>query len=497
MMRNSRRRSVLAVFFALFAFAVANGRAFAQYINYSSGFSDASKLQLNGSAALVGDGIQLTDGKQFEAGSFFYKQRVSLFNFTTSFDFQLTDANADGFAFVVQTLGSDALGSSGGGLGYGNPPGGVGPAIGYQSKLYYDTSSLAVAFDLHRNLNEGPNSIRLEGAGVTNGANDSGIDLTPYGINLHSGHRFHAKLTSFTGYVNGIPTGGITVVLTDLQTGVTASVLPQYIDGSTNIASTGYAGFTGGTGAGTATQTIYNWTFGLPSETTPTPGTDDVNSIIIYPSGFPSLPDFVLNGSASVVNNALELTNDKQFEAASVFSAHQLFVGSYMTDFDFDLGDGNADGFTFVVNTGHHNALGSPGGGLGYGPDRPDGPGVSIPLSYALKFDLHNNDGEGANSTGVYYNGASPTVPAVDMTPSINLHSGHTYHARLLQGYVGEQFPSLVLTLVDLTEYKVFRYIFNLTGPGSTDQFASIGFTAGTGATPSTVRILNWTYAPL
>ena len=50
----------------------------------------------------------------------------------------------------------------------------------------------------------------------------------------------------------------------------------------------------------------------------------------------------------------------------------------------------------------------------------------------AVKFDLYSNTGEGSDSTGFYTNGASPTVPSVDMTSSgVNLHSGDPMHAHM------------------------------------------------------------------
>ena len=132
------------------------------------------------------------------------------------------------------------------------------------------------------------------------------------------------------------------------------------------------------------------------------------------------------------------------------------------------------------------------GGGLGYDPDKPGGTGPSIPNSLAIKFDLHSNAGESPNSTGLYLNGASPTTPAIDLTPyRIDLHSGHTFHARIESN--GTQ---LTLSITDLTQYANFTTVL---ASGSAvesliPQQAFAGFTAGTGATPSSIKILNWTW---
>jgi hypothetical protein len=109
-----------------------------------------------------------------------------------------------------------------------------------------------------------------------------------------------------------------------------------------------------------------------------------------------------------------------------------------------------------------------------------------------VKFDLFDNSGEGVNSTGFYTNGAAPTVPALDLTPSgINLHSGDIMHAHLT--YDG---ATLTLTLTDTVTNATFTASDAIDIPttvGSNTAF--VGFTAGTGGTVSTQSILNWTYA--
>ena len=65
----------------------------------------------------------------------------------------------------------------------------------------------------------------------------------------------------------------------------------------------------------------------------------------------------------------------------------------------------------FVVEANGPNATGSTGGGLGYGPNPTTGTPAGIAKSVAIKFDFYNNAGEGTDSTGLYINGAAPTVP--------------------------------------------------------------------------------------
>jgi len=173
------------------------------------------------------------------------------------------------------------------------------------------------------------------------------------------------------------------------------------------------------------------------------------------------------------------------------------------------------DGFTFVLQDENLGAVGPDGGGLGYGPpvyvspivngsECDYGPiyypcpGGGIGNSLAIKFDLHNNSGEGANSTGIYLNGTSPTVPSNDLTSSgINLQSGHAFHAKINSwGSVGQ--GGVALTITDLTVYKVYSTMYFLPYAGPSHSYiptsAWAGFTAGTGATPSTIKILNFTW---
>jgi fibronectin type 3 domain-containing protein len=215
-------------------------------LNFSAGFAGStSKLTYNGSAAINGTKLELTNGKALEAGSAFSTSTVNVANFSTQFTFQTTaGANtADGFTFTIQGVGSTALGSRGGGLGYSMATNGTGAQIG---------QSVAIKFDLYGNSGEGPDSTGL----YTNGAlptNSGSINLAPSGIDLHSGDAFLVTMT-YDGTT-------LTVTLTDTVTKATATQMytvniPSLVGGSA-----GYVGFTGGTGVATSTQDILNWTF--------------------------------------------------------------------------------------------------------------------------------------------------------------------------------------------------------------------------------------------
>jgi len=122
------------------------------------------------------------------------------------------------------------------------------------------------------------------------------------------------------------------------------------------------------------------------------------------------------------------------------------------------------------------------GGSLGY---------RHIDNSVAIKFDLFNDAGEGSDSTGIYIDGALPTVPSVDLTGSgINLHSGDTMNAQLT--YDG---TTLTLTLTDLVTLATWSHPFPINIPATVGgNTAYVGFTAGTGSSTATQQILNWTF---
>jgi hypothetical protein len=213
-------------------------------INFTQGFAASSGLIIqNGSSQLEDTRIQLTDGEPTEAGSAFYYAPVNIQAFTTSFSFQLSDPNADGFTFIIQNApgGTANVGPSGGNLGY--------TKIG---------NSVAIKFDLYSNAGEGPDSTGL----YTDGAVPTlpAIDLSSTGINLHSGDQMTVNLA-----YNGAT---ISMNITDIVTSATWSTSGTIDIPAIVGSNSAYVGFTGGTGGETASQKILTWTY---SVATPAP----------------------------------------------------------------------------------------------------------------------------------------------------------------------------------------------------------------------------------
>ena len=419
-------------------------------IDFQNGFASPTGMQFNGNIALDDSRLQLTDGGLQEASSAFYNQAVNITAFTTDFSIQLSNPLADGMTFTIQGVGPTALGQPGGGLGYST--------IG---------KSMAIKFDLHSNAGEGPNSTGL----YLNGAIPTvpSINLTNTPINLHSDDTMDVHITydgtNLDMAITDTVTGGV------WQTSFQVNI-PSLVGGNT-----AYVGFTGGSGGQSSSQKVESWTYlaGAPTVTNPPPVLPN------YVSGFTNAG--LSYYGAFLAGTSLELTDGGQFENRSAYASTKVNVQSFTTDFDFVMMNAQADGFTFILQNQSTYAVGVRGSGLG---------SAGINNSVAVKFDIHNNAGEGNDSTGVYVNGATPTVPATDLTSSgVILASGDTIHAHI--NYDG---TNLTLTLTDASKNTSFtnKYdpinIPNIVG-GNT---AWAGFTAGTGSTSATIRVRDWTY---
>jgi hypothetical protein len=448
----------------------------ANAFNFGEGFAHAQgSIQFNGGTDLDGTRLQLTSGAipGEPPGSAFYAIPVNVQSFTTDFTFQLigiVDPAADGITFTIQNVSATALGVAGEGLGY--------EGIG---------KSVAIKFDLYSNAGEGPNSTGL----YTDGALPTvpAINLTGTSIDLHSGDPITGD--PFTAQITY---DGTTLILTLTDTVTLATWSHSFaIDIPATVGgNTAYIGFTGATGGQTADQEILSWMYisGLPGAQPPALAAP---ALPTYAGGF-NAAGLVTNGSASLSGTTLQLTADGGLGVvrggdASAFYAAPVNIQSFTTDFTFLLSSSFfyslsnlADGITFTIQNDGATALGVAGGGLGY-----EGIGKSV----AIKFDLHNNAGEGPNSTGLYTDGALPTVPAINLTGTgIDLHSGDAFTAHI--AYNG---TDLVLTLTDTVTSAAWSHSFPIDIPATVGgKTAFAGFTASTGYETAVQQVLNWTF---
>ncbi len=507
-------------------------------------------VDVNGSAALNGGSLQLTRvGNTNQAASAFAPAAVNAQAFTNDFTFQITSPGADGFMFVLENMGPNALGAYGSALGFGA---GTGVAA--------ITPSVGIKFDLYSNAGEGSNStgLYLNGASPTTPA----TDLTSTGINLHSGDPFQVHM-SYDGTVLIV---SITDTVTQAHSTQSYPVNIPAVLGS----NTAHVGFTAGTGGETATQTILTWaytpgvpvtapvlpaagSFAVPQTITITDATPGAAIFYTVDGSTPTAASTLYTGSipvfysqtikaVAVLSGITSSTGTKVFtvtpadhvgfvvvayngpfyfngsayatdtpnytqsqllltdtsggnEAGSVFANSVLGVQAFTTDFYFEVEFRNAidfefesaDGLVFVIQNQGPQALGSYGEYLGYG-----SPSSPITKSVGIKFDFYNNAGEGDSSTGLYINGATPTVPSIDLIPSgIHLVTGSYIHVSLT--YAG---PTLTVTVTDTnTNASATQTYTNLNIPAIVGaNTAFVGFTGGTGGLRSNQVLGSWTF---
>jgi uncharacterized protein YidB (DUF937 family) len=206
-------------------------------VNYPTGFASVANFALIGGPTFAAGAMQVTDGGNNEAHAVWYSTPVNIQHFATDFTFQITPATArasDGMTFTIQNVGLTAHG-------------GIGGALGYQGIK----SSVAVKFDTFSNAGEGVNSTGFYINGVA--PTIPALDLTPSGIDLHSGDVMHAHLT-YDGTT-------LTLTLTDTATNATFTASQAINIPATVGATTAFVGFTGGTGGTVSTQDVLTWTY--------------------------------------------------------------------------------------------------------------------------------------------------------------------------------------------------------------------------------------------
>jgi hypothetical protein len=529
-------------------------------VNFGSGFSSAG-MNFQGSAVINGTKLQLTDSGAYEAGAAWYSSPVNIQAFTTDFTFQVTPGTtptADGFTFTIQGTSATAIGPSGGGLGYGpdSTAGalGIGKSVAVKFDLYSNNGEGVDSTGLYLNgasptipfVDMAGSAIDLHGGHpfkvhMTYDGTNLAMTITDTTTNGEFAQSWPVNIpgtvggnTAYLGFTGG--TGGSTAIQA-IQTWTFSSGAVQ------SQAQAATPTFSPGAGVYTAAQnvtissttpgsTIYYTTDG----TTPTTGSTKYTtpvvvgtaetiqafavasgftnsnmasaaytinsggaSTISYGSGF-AAAGLTMNGSAALSGTRMRLTSSVNNQAGSAWYSTPVSVGSFTTDFTFQLTSigtsAYGNGITFVIQNSGTNAIGPSGGGLGYGPDNVTNasPSSNTPIakSVAVKFDIINNAGEGTNSTGLYQNGASPTIPAVTPGGGVNLRSGDTFKAHIT--YDG---TTLTLTLTDqVNTSQTFTTSWPVNIPsvvgGGT---AYVGFTGGTGGSVANQDIVTWTYS--
>jgi hypothetical protein len=213
----------------------------------------SSGLHLVGDAKLTGKALRLTPAQNHRAGAVWSEQKQLVAGgFETTFEFQLTEQGgigpgADGFAFVIQNAGPDAIGSRGSAGGF---------ALGdrrYYSHRQGIPQSIAIFFDTYYNRETNDPSDNY--VGICTAGRPNKIRWPPsrlansrtLKVDLKDG-QVHQVRIQFRPPI-------LTVFLEDEQ------VLRSTVDISTVVDSEGaaYTGFTASTGGGFENHDILNW----------------------------------------------------------------------------------------------------------------------------------------------------------------------------------------------------------------------------------------------
>ncbi|HVX60745.1 MAG TPA: pre-peptidase C-terminal domain-containing protein, partial [Pirellulales bacterium] len=210
------------------------------------------------------------------------------------------------------------------------------------------------------------------------------------------------------------------------------------------------------------------------------------SAVIDHASGFGDPSDLARNGAAVFTGGVARLTNGQQFEPASVFSNSRVNIDRFVSSFTFQFHGGTspmADGMTFTIQGDSPGAIGPSGGALGY---------AGIANSVAVKFDLWNDAGEGYNSTGLFSNGANPSVPSINLDGTgINLQSGDAF--RVDMNYHDGNVLDVTITDLQTGATAAQSYAVNIPALVGGDT-AYVGFTASTGGWTTTTDIQSWTF---
>lgn len=212
-------------------------------------FASTAGLQLNGVAAQVGNVLRVTPAVDWQGGSVFSTNAVSLASnasFSTQFRFRFSNPDrgfcdgtvlcgADGLVFVLQTV-SNSVGSDGGGIGY-----------------FGLANSVGIEFDTWRNdFDKGSsNHVGLDVGGSVN----SLLQAEVTEADMNAGDIWNAWID----YDGGSHL--LEVRLTRSDTRPATALLSATRDLALDLGSTSaFVGFTSGTGLSNANHDLLSWT---------------------------------------------------------------------------------------------------------------------------------------------------------------------------------------------------------------------------------------------
>ena len=200
-----------------------------------NGFTASIPITTAGNASITSGYIQLTPNLTSQTGSAYYQTRVKVSKFSTQFNLRFDSTGADGACFVIQNSSSNALGVTGGGLGYSN--------VG---------NSIAIRFDTWNGSGGQFSTDILSGGSVTPDQGASGVLNTNLGLTAGTTWNFLVK-ASYDGTT-------FSYTIQNFSNANQSFTSNRAIDIPTTIgSSSAWIGFSSATGGSTEACYLLSW----------------------------------------------------------------------------------------------------------------------------------------------------------------------------------------------------------------------------------------------
>jgi predicted alpha-1,2-mannosidase len=200
-------------------------------------------------------------------------------------------------------------------------------------------------------------------------------------------------------------------------------------------------------------------------------------------SGVSPIPESQLNGTAKLVNGAIQLVDGGQNENGSAFYKKRVTVSKFSTHFTVQLNNATADGFTFCLQNNLPTALGAPGQGSNLGFSE-------IGHSIAVAFDVYGGGSLVPTTSFIADGSVSAFWQSSFLHSGVDLLAGHQVNVDVY--YDGK---TLTAIETDPAIGKSVRqdYTINLVSLiGSSSAYP--GFTGADGLLTSVQQIVAWTW---
>lgn len=476
----------------------------------------------NGETKIFKKHTILTEWKSYSKGTLWYKNPIDVSEgFETQFIFKICDGTAhpdgrddggypgnDGFAFVLQSQGTDAVGEGGGDLCYTGLVNGF--AVEFdtymntneKNKDYRDPSPQHIAIKYGRNRKI--SAEHKEDNTITHRNYDMHSDCTPYLCKIKYSKE-NKRFQVFVSKTKSFPSEPLI--------DVTNFDINKYYDASKPT----FIGFTAATGLSYEYHEIHDWRLCLGSSL-PKPDCD--SSYFKYQS-FDNTGRLKMLGSAKQIDNKIRLTPSKQYEKGAVFRDVPVpLAEEWDCTFSFSMDDPykgkapdnslpGADGISLIIHNDPREveAIGNTGMGIAYS---------GIENAIAIEIDLFNNDkyqiedmkDPNGNHIALMVNKDKGKLSAVhnnDNPEFINKNIAklvsdntkyyarvyHKYAQRLLRVWLSDKEDDYGEPVLDISDFDITEYIrFKHNGK------AYIGIGAATGDANQTHYLHSWSLCP-